>query len=108
MAELTPVLQYGAMGVLLAVLGGGGMLVKLIIERMFKQAEAHFEFVKQQIEAANAERKGHIEAWHSALKDSVSSQVRVIEALAQINETLSASNAQSVEVLSYLRRLNGK
>lgn len=109
MADLAPAtLQYGALGILLAVLVGGYLLAKTFLEHMFQQNEAQFDFVKKQIESANAERTGHIDAWHSALKDSVASQVRVVEAMAQVNKTLAASNAQSIEVLSYLKKLNGK
>lgn len=53
-------IQAGALGVLLFVLYGGYRLAKTMLDRMFDQSDNTMQFVKEQIEKADAERKGNL------------------------------------------------
>lgn len=100
MPPIDGLLQYGALGVLLAV-------TIFIVRRMFDQSDEALGFVRDQIEKANVERAGQMAAWIDTTKDVVVAAITTAEALGRINENLTHLSDQQREITTCLRKLNG-
>lgn len=101
MPPLDGFLQYGALGILLAV-------TLFIVRRMFDQSDEALGFVREQIEKANVERSGQMTAWIDMTKDMIVASVTTAEALGRINESLGHISDQQREITTCLRELNGQ
>ena len=101
MLNSADILQYGALGLLAIVLFAVARLVTAMLQRQADQSEASMQFVRDQIEAANEERKGMLEAWVGAHRDQIVAAVTTAEALGQIHSNLA-------ELLEMFRKQNGK
>jgi len=111
----TDLLQWGAFGVLLAVLGAGFTVARWLLEKMMKQSDGMFEFVKSQIEELNKERSGWATAWHdmtsnviSAMRENTIAASATAESLGRLLEISNHQLEQSRQILEKLRALNGK
>jgi len=108
-------LQWGAFGVLLAVLGAGFTVARWLLDRMMKQSEGMFEFVKSQIKELNKERAESATAWHDVtnsvmgvMKDNIVVNSSTAESLGRILEISNHQLEQNRQILDKLRSLNGK
>lgn len=88
------VLQYGALGLLLAVLVGGFTIAKSMFERMHEQSSKDRQFVQERIEKADVERAGQLQAWIDAYREQIQASTTIAKTMG--------------EMLLILRRLNGK
>ena len=94
------ILQYGAFGLLAVVLSGIFILARSIFDRMFAQSEENLKFVREQIEQANAERKGQLQAWIDAYKEQLALGMQTTKVLGEMLKSLD-------EILITLRHMNG-
>jgi hypothetical protein len=94
------VLQYGALGVLLAVLIGLFAIIKLFVQRMFDQMEHAQKFAEAEVERSHIQSAGNIQALLDLARDWIVAQTATAEALGNI--------LVSLKELEYrLRKENG-
>lgn len=92
--------QVTVTAILLAVLTAGIAIGKGIFERLFKQMDAYFQFVREQSQRADDRQAGQLKAWIDAHREQIAVGAAQAEAWGRVQEILG-------EVLKALERLNG-
>jgi len=94
------ILQYGALGVLLAVLVGLFTLGRAFFQRVFDQMEHAQKFAEAEVERSHIQNAGNIQALMDLSKEWLAVQITTSEALGGILASLR-------EVEYRLKKMNG-
>lgn len=97
-----------AMAILGLAVAAGIAIAKSVFERMFKQIDEYFQFVREQSEKADERQAGQLTAWIDAHKEQIVAGAAQAEALGRIQQTQVEIQKTQVEIHATLQRLNGK